>query len=105
MSADLIIIGDQLGCRLLSNAPRPATCGLDIDVPLYKSKSRPELFGGATDAMMSWPGAIRSGFSRSPPPACNGPRDEKLAVNGAGVLRTIVDCAIDAVAAAPAPAM
>ena len=34
MSADLIIIGDQSGCRSLSSAARPATCGLDIDVPL-----------------------------------------------------------------------
>ena len=33
---------------------------------------------------MSCPGAMRSGFSRSPLPARSGPRDEKEAVNGAG---------------------
>ena len=45
------------------------------------------------------PGAITSGFNRSPPPAANcGPRDEKAAVNGAGSLKVIVDWLIVAVA-------
>ncbi len=34
MSADLIIIGDQSGWRSMRSAARPATWGLDIDVPL-----------------------------------------------------------------------
>ena len=41
---------------------------------------------------------MTSGFSRSPLPRSNGPRDEIAAVNGAGTFNTIVDCAIDAVA-------
>src|SRR6186713_529979 len=84
MSADLIAIGDQPGCRSLNSAARPATCGLDIEVPDRRLKSRPWLPGGATAARMSWPGAMTSGLSRSPPPAMSGPRDEKLAVSGAG---------------------
>ena len=51
---------------------------------------------------MSWPGAITSGLSRSPPPASSGPRDENAAVNGAGALKTIVDWLIVAVAPAVA---
>src|SRR5262245_23291154 len=101
MSADLIAIGDQSGWRSLSSAPRPATCGLDIDVPLRRSKLRP-LIAGDTEARMSWPGAMTSGLSRSPPPALSGPRDEKLAVNGAGVLNTIVAWLIVAVGLTPA---
>ena len=85
MRADLIAIGDQSGWASLRRAARPATCGLDIEVPLYRSKSRPELPGGATAARMSWPGAMRSGLSRSAD-ARSGPRDEKLAVKGAGAL-------------------
>jgi hypothetical protein len=34
ISADLIAIGDQLGYFSFSSAARPATCGLDIEVPL-----------------------------------------------------------------------
>ena len=33
-SAERIAAGDQLGCACDRSAPRPATCGLDIDVPL-----------------------------------------------------------------------
>ena len=36
-SADLTIIGDQFGCFWMSSAPRPAMCGLDMDVPDTKS--------------------------------------------------------------------
>ena len=43
----------------------------------------PPLFGGATAAMTSTPGAMMSGLSRSPPPARAGPRDEKPATIGA----------------------
>src|SRR5262245_29361449 len=97
ISADLIIIGDQDGWRCIRSAATPATCGADMDVPLYKLKSSPGLPGGATEARMSWPGAITSGFNRSPPPAVNGPRDEKAAVNGAGSLKVNVDWLILAV--------
>ncbi len=79
--ADLIIIGDQSGCADLTIAASPAMCGLDIDVPLRKSKSRPES-GGALAASMSTPGAMMSGLSRSAE-ACNGPRDENAATCGA----------------------
>src|SRR3954465_13671973 len=98
MKADLIIIGDQSGCSSLNSAAMPAMCGLDIDVPLYRSNSRPLFPGGATPASTSCPGAMMSGFNRSPAPAINGPRDENDAVNGAGALVTIVACAIEPVA-------
>ena len=32
----------------MNSAARPATCGLDIEVPLSRSNRRPLLFGGAT---------------------------------------------------------
>jgi hypothetical protein len=102
MSADLIIIGVQSECRFFRRAARPATCGLDIEVPLYRLKESPPFPGGATAARMSCPGAMTSGLSRSPPPAKSGPREEKSAVNGAGVVNTIVACAMRAVAPVPA---
>src|SRR5262245_33373832 len=102
MSADLIAIGDQFGCLSRSNAARPATCGLDIDVPLRTLKFKPNCPGGAVAARTSWPGAITSGFSRSPPPADSGPRDENDAVNGAGVAKLKTAALI--VAGAPAVA-
>ena len=73
-------------------------CGLDIDVPLYRSNRRPLFPGGATAARMSWPGAMMSGFRMSPPPASSGPREENDAVVGAGTLITSVTFAIVAVA-------
>lgn len=39
------------------SAPMPAMCGLDIDVPLKKSKSFPLAYG-ETAARMSTPGAV-----------------------------------------------
>src|SRR3954465_8132127 len=100
ITADLIIIGDQSGCDCFSNAAMPATCGADIDVPLYTLKLSPPLPGGATAATMSWPGGMRSGFGRSPPPARRGPRDENEAVRGAGTLKTSAAWLIFAVAPA-----
>src|SRR5688500_15838116 len=102
ISADLMAIGDQSGCRSANRAARPATCGLDMEVPLRRLKSRPALPGGATAARMSCPGAITSGLSRSPPPALSGPREENEAVRGAGALKTIVDALMIAVAPAVA---
>src|SRR5919112_4694357 len=97
MNADLIIIGDQFGCAWCMSAPSAVMCGLDIEVPLYRSKSRSWFPGGATAARMSWPGAMMSGFRMSPPPAAIGPREENDAVNGASALNTIVPLVIDAV--------
>ena len=34
ISADLIAIGDHEGYSCLNSAARPATCGLDMEVPL-----------------------------------------------------------------------
>ncbi len=51
---------------------------------------------------MSWPGAITSGFSMSPPPALSGPRDENDAVSGATALNTIVEALMVAVGLAVA---
>src|SRR5207253_10121726 len=75
----------------------PAMCGLAIDVPLYRSKLLPPLPGGATAASTSCPGATMSGLSRLPPAASVGPREEKVAISGAGTLATSVLCAMLAV--------
>ena len=56
----------------------------------------PPFPGGATAAMMSWPGAMTSGLMRSNE-ARSGPRDENAAVNGAGTLNTRADWLILAV--------
>src|SRR5690349_14836401 len=101
MRADLTIIGVQLGWRSIRSAARPATCGLDIEVPLRRSKSRP-LIDGETAATMSWPGAMTSGLRRSPPAPTSGPRDENDAVNGAGSEYVMVAALIVAVAPAVA---
>ena len=47
---------------------------------------------------MSWPGAITSGLSTSPPPALSGPREEKSATYGAGASVLTVACSTVAVA-------
>jgi hypothetical protein len=41
MSADLIIAGVHDGCFCLNSAATPATCGLDIDVPLTTLNKNP----------------------------------------------------------------
>ena len=46
----------------------------------------PPPLAGETAARMSCPGAMTSGFRRSPLTPASGPRDEKLAVYGAGVV-------------------
>ena len=75
-----------MGYLSFNKAARPATCGEDMDVPLSRSKSRPAI-AGETAAKISCPGAIKSGLSKSPPPAVSGPREEKEAVNGAGSVK------------------
>src|SRR5687767_5114008 len=98
MRADLIAAGDQSGCACVSSAPRPATCGLDIEVPLSRSNERP--LSGETAARTSTPGAETSGLSRSPPAPRRGPRDENAAIFGAGAAPETAPI----VAVAPAPA-
>src|SRR5215468_5498393 len=97
ISADLMVIGSQLGLALLSRAAMPAMCGLDIEVPDSALKLLPSL-AGEIAAMTSTPGAVMSGFSRSPPPARDGPTDEKPAMIGA---RTGVGSVTDSDAVAP----
>src|SRR5262245_4250387 len=89
INADLIIIGDHVGCSCFNKAATPATCGVDMEVPLFRSKSRP-WSEGETAARISCPGAMTSGFNKSPKPANCGPRDEKAAVNGAAISKTMV---------------
>src|SRR5262245_17190641 len=81
INADLIHIGDQSGCLLRDSAAIPEMCGADSEVPDSELKLLP--VAGATAAMTSTPGAVMSGFSRSPPPALAGPNDEKPAIAGA----------------------
>ena len=86
ISADLIAIGDQSGCSCLNSAAeaghvRARHRGAAVQVEAAAAVARRR-----DAARMSCPGAIRSGFSRSPPPASSGPRDEKHAVSGAGAL-------------------
>src|SRR5918994_5091422 len=104
MSADLIIIGDHAGRSSFMNAPIPAMCGLDIDVPWRLSKLRPLFPAGDTAARMSTPGAEMSGFRMSPFVARLGPRDEKAAISGAGTVRSAVNLAMEAVFPASAAA-
>src|SRR5262245_56801878 len=75
MMADLMAIGDQSGFFARSRAARPATCGLAIDVPEIWPQTWPITIGpgGAAASITLTPGAVRSGLSRSPPPANAGP--------------------------------
>src|SRR5512135_3404020 len=83
------------------NAAMPAMCGLDIEVPDSASYRLPLSATGETAAMTSTPGAVMSGFSRSPPPARAGPFDENAAIAGASTFTWV---AADRLAVAPAPA-
>ncbi len=94
--ADLIAIGDQVGCLLFSTAAIPAMCGVDIDVPLMNAYSPPAALNAVVAASTLVPGAMMSGLSRSPFPAGDGPRLEELATFGA-LTRTAVPGLIVAV--------
>src|SRR3954454_9438096 len=83
--ADLTVIGDQSGCTPSMNAASPAMCGLAIEVPEYRSKSRPLFDGGATAARTLTPGAEMSGLMTSESLATAGPREENPAICGSGV--------------------
>src|SRR5688500_2116631 len=104
MRADLIAIGDQVGCLALSSAAMPAMCGLDIEVPEAASYRVPLAPTGETAATTSTPGAVMSGFNRSPPPASAGPLDENAAIAGATTVSRTASVML-AVAPAPAAAM
>ena len=93
MIADLAIAGDHVGFACLISAKMPATCGLDMDVPLIdwnSSPGDPRVAVGVFPARMFTPGAVTSGlmmsaFAGDP----TGPLDEKSAMllPGALVLR------------------
>src|SRR5258708_7274816 len=103
MMADLTHIGDQSGCLLMMSAAIPAMCGVAIEVPDSLSYSRLLWFFGETAAITFTPGAMMSGFKRSPPLDRAGPRLEKPATAGASTLVS-VPALSDAVAPAPADA-
>src|SRR3954464_9097374 len=94
--ADLIAIGDQVGCLAFSTAAMPATCGVDIDVPLMNAYSPPAALNAVVAARTVVPGAMMSGLSRSPLPAGDRPRLDEAATIGA-VTRTGVPALIVAV--------
>ncbi|WBS00797.1 hypothetical protein OU994_21130 [Pseudoduganella sp. SL102] len=97
ISADLIAAGDQPGCCWRSSAARPATCGLAIDVPVWKpNRAEPGAVpawtmllryswspAGVMPARISRPGAARSGFM-TPGTTMFGPRDENDVTEGDG---------------------
>src|SRR4029078_2550089 len=84
--ADLMAIGDQVGCSALTSAAIPAMCGAAIEVPLMKSYVRSWLDAGATAARTSTPGAEMSGLTTSPSPRVDGPREEKDTTSGTWVV-------------------
>src|SRR5210317_1974628 len=82
MSADLTTVGDQVGCAWRISAATPATCGVDIDVPLRYAKFSPGVEyaeSGENPARMFTPGAVTSGFKTSGTGA--GPRAENVAIS------------------------
>ncbi len=87
MRADLAAAADQRGCACLIRAKRPATCGLDIDVPLIdwnSSPGTPKFGTGVLPARTFTPGAVTSGLMMSSATVFE-PRDEKLAIQGASI--------------------
>lgn len=82
----------------------PATCGLDMDVPLIAWNNCPgaELSAaGLAAARTCMPGPVTSGLMMSPA-APFGPREENSVMFGALGLGAAVPPAMDAVAPAPA---
>src|SRR5215217_409426 len=82
--ADLTAAGVHRGCLLNTSAPKPAMCGAAMEVPDIKPNCAPWLPIVETPARTFTPGAAMSGFSRSPPEARLGPREENPASCGAG---------------------
>src|SRR3990170_1851383 len=82
--ADLAAAADHSGCACLSSANRPATCGLDIDVPAIDWKRLlPGSAYGLAPARICMPGAVTSGLMMSSATG-SGPRDENDVSDGAG---------------------
>jgi hypothetical protein len=83
--ADRAAAGDQSGCACFSSANRPATCGLDIDVPAIAWNSSPATWPGSGNgdaAARIWmPGAVMSGLMMSRADGL-GPRDENRVIDG-----------------------
>src|SRR5690606_25046022 len=86
MSADLICPGVHDGCAAFTSADTPAACGDDIEVPaiaMYSSPGGPLATStgvGVVPAMTCTPGAVMSGFRKSP----TGPRELNAAMTSPG---------------------
>src|SRR6478735_4565133 len=104
MSADLIFAGDASGSSPRYSAPRPATCGDDIDVPDLKPNVGFSLGPLCVAARIATPGADTSGLMTSRPSARIGPRLENPAICGVGVTLPVT-LSPTSVAVAPAPAV
>ena len=87
-SADLICSTVQVGCRCLSTAAAPATCGVAMLVPLQLCSDH---WLRGSDERRSTPGAVTSGFSSSEIGV--GPPEEKSAISSAGPTSPSVDAA------------
>src|SRR6478752_1176689 len=85
MRADLISAGDASGRSPRYSAPRPATCGDDIDVPDMMPHVGLSFGPLSVAARIATPGAETSGLMTSLPSARIGPRLEKPAICGVGV--------------------
>ena len=101
MSADLTSAGVAFGYFPRYSAPRPATCGDDIDVPDMKPNVGADPFALFVAARIATPGAETSGLMTSLPSARIGPRLEKPAICGVGV-SVPVTLSLTSVAVAPA---
>jgi hypothetical protein len=90
ISADRIRPGLQSGCRALSQAAPPATCGDDIDVPAIAWNRSPggppagDSGVGVCPARICTPGAVTSGLMNRPA----GPREENAAITSAVPVRS-----------------
>src|SRR6478752_6126003 len=101
MSADLISDGAAFGWTPRYSAPRPATCGDDIDVPDMMPNVGLSFGPLSVAARIATPGAETSGLMTSLPSARIGPRLENPAICGVGV-STPVTFAPTSVTVAPA---
>src|SRR5687767_10571546 len=86
MSADFAAAALQFGFAWLISANKPATCGLDIEVPAIAMNSSPETDpasgNGEFPARIWIPGAVMSGLTTSSATGF-GPREEKSVIVGA----------------------
>src|SRR5687768_2182828 len=84
MMADFTAAGDQCGNFPSRSAPDPAMWGAAMEVPDRNPNFSPLNPMGETAARTATPGAVTSGFSKSPLDASVGPREEKSAICGTG---------------------